>query len=118
MFMPDLHHLAGAHLAGAHLLAATGTSGPVHLTVDPTQLPGASQLQNLADGIGGWALILSLVGLVIGAAAWALGSHTQNYQQTFVGRKAVLISGLAALLIGAAQPVINFFFNMGQAIKS
>ncbi len=118
MFMPDPFHLAGVHLAGARMLAAAGTSGPVHLTVDPNQLPGASQLQNLADGIGGWALILSLVGLVIGAAAWALGSHTQNYQQTFVGRKAVLISGLAALLIGAAQPVINFFFNMGQAIKS
>ena len=46
------------------------------------------------NGLDGWALALSLVGLVVGAAAWALGSHGQNYQQSFVGRRAVLISGL------------------------
>ena len=33
----------------------------------------------------------------------ALGVHAQNFQQTMVGRRAVLVSGLAALLIGAAS---------------
>ena len=42
-------------------------------------------LQNLMNGLDGWALALSLVGLVVGAAAWALGSHGQNYQQSYVG---------------------------------
>ncbi len=83
---------------------------------DPTQLPGGSVLQNLMDGLQGWALALALVGLVIGAAAWALGSHGQNYQQSFVGRRAVLISGLAALLIGAGPGIVNFFFNAGQGV--
>jgi len=78
--------------------------------------PGGSALQQLTNGIGGWALILSLVGLVIGAAAWALGAHSQNYHQSFVGRRAVLVSGLAALLIGGAPAVINFFFSTGYAI--
>jgi hypothetical protein len=59
---------------------------------------------------------LALVGLVIGAAAWALGSHGQNYQQSFVGRRAVLISGLAALLIGAGPGLVNFFFNAGSGV--
>jgi MFS family permease len=77
------------------------------------QLPGGGTLQNLTDGIGAWALVAALVGLVIGAAAWALGVHSQNFQQSLVGRRAVLVSGVAALLIGAAPIIINFFFNAG-----
>jgi MFS family permease len=88
----------------------------VTLTPDPGQLPGGGTLQQLANGIGGWALILALVGLVIGAAAWALGAHSQNYHQSFVGRRAVLVSGLAALLIGAAPSLINFFFGAGVGL--
>ena len=83
---------------------------------DPSALPGGQVLQNLMDGLDSWALALALVGLVIGAAAWALGSHGQNYQQTFVGRRAVLISGLAALLIGAGPGIVNFFFNAGSTV--
>jgi hypothetical protein len=85
----------------------------VSLHPSMSQLPGGGTLQNLADGLGAWALVASLVGLVIGAAAWALGVHSQNFQQSMVGRRAVLVSGAAALLIGAAPTIINFFFNAG-----
>jgi MFS family permease len=88
----------------------------VHLTPNTGALPGGQVLQNLMNGLGGWALAAALVGLVIGAAAWALGSHSQNYQQTFVGRRAVLISGLAALLIGAGPAIVNFFWHAGQGV--
>jgi MFS family permease len=88
----------------------------VTLTPDPGNLPGGEVLQHLTNGLGGWALIGALVALVIGAAAWALGSHAQNYQQSFTGRKTVLIAGLAALLIGAAPAIINFFFHAGQGV--
>ncbi len=88
----------------------------LQLSPDTGALPGGKVLQNLMNGLDGWALALSLVGLVIGAAAWALGSHGQNYQQSFVGRRAVLISGLAALLIGAGPGIVNFFFNTGQGV--
>ncbi len=80
------------------------------------QLPGGALLQNLMNGLQFWALALALVGLVIGAAAWALGSHGQNYQQSFVGRRAVLISGLAALLIGAGPGIVNFFYTAGTGV--
>jgi hypothetical protein len=83
---------------------------------DPNALPGGQVLQNLMNGLDSWALALALVGLVIGAAAWALGSHGQNYQQSFVGRRAVLISGLAALLIGAGPGLVSFFFNAGSGV--
>ncbi|HXQ58510.1 MAG TPA: DUF6112 family protein [Acidimicrobiales bacterium] len=88
----------------------------VTMTPDPGNLPGGAVLQHLTDGLAGWALIGALVALLIGAAAWALGAHAQNYQQSFTGRKTVLVAGLAALLIGAAPAIINFFFHAGQGV--
>lgn len=88
----------------------------VYLTPDPNALPGGTVLQTLANGIGGWALVLALVGLILGAATWALGAHSQNYQQSYMGRKAVLVSGGAALVIGAAPALVNFFFHLGTGI--
>ncbi|HKH87203.1 MAG TPA: DUF6112 family protein [Acidimicrobiales bacterium] len=86
----------------------------VNLVPNAAAIPGASTLQTLADGIGWWALIASLVGLVLGAAAWALGSHTNNYQYSSSGRRAVLVSGIAALVIGAAPILVNFLFSAGK----
>lgn len=88
----------------------------VSLQPSLSQLPGGGTLQNLTNGLAAWALVASLVGLVIGAAAWALGVHAQNFQQSLVGRRAVLVSGLAALLIGAAPTIINFFFHAGTTL--
>ncbi|HVX23105.1 MAG TPA: DUF6112 family protein [Acidimicrobiales bacterium] len=107
----------GSAGAGPTAVGSTGRLVGVSLTPNAGQLPGASQLQTLTNGIGGWALILALVGMVVGAGIWALGAHSQNYQQSFVGRRAVLVSGLAALLIGAAPAVINFFFSTGHAVQ-
>ena len=98
--------------------AATGSSG-TGIDFQPTTsaLPGGDTLRQLTDGIGGWALIAALVGLVIGAATWALGAHSNNYQHTVTGRRAVLVSAVAALLIGAAPTLINFMFATGQSAK-
>lgn len=92
-------------LAGSPIVPFTPRSGA---------LPGSSTLETLADGIGWWALVASLVGLVLGAAAWALGSHTNNYQYSSAGRRAVIVSALAALVIGAAPVVISFLFSEGS----
>jgi len=88
----------------------------VTLNPDPAQLPGGGTLQQLTNGLGGWALLAALVGVLIGAGAWALGSHSQNYHQSFVGRRTVLVSGLAALIIGAAPTLVNFFFHTGTGL--
>lgn len=95
---------------------AAGLLADVEMTPDINALPGGQVLQNLINGIGAWGLALALVGLVIGAAAWALGSHGQNYHQSYVGRRAVLVSGLAALLIGAGPAIVNFFFHAGTGV--
>jgi predicted phage tail protein len=73
-------------------------------------------LQQIIDGIGAWALVGSLGALLLGAALWAIGSHTQNMHQSAQGRRAVLTSLGAAILIGAAPNLINFFFKTGLSV--
>lgn len=111
-----VHGGPGALGGGGGPMARLVATTPVGLQESPSNLPGGTALQTLTNGIGGWALILSLAGLVIGAAAWALGAHSQNYHQSYIGRRTVLVSGLAALLIGAAPGIINFFFHTGQTV--
>lgn len=89
----------------------------VSLTPSTTALPGSAALQQIANGIASWALIGALVSLLLGAALWAVGSHTQNMHQSSQGRRAVLTSLIAAVLIGAAPTLINFFFNTGLSVK-
>ncbi len=89
--------------------------GTVNLNPNPTNLPGSAALQSFANGLAGWALIGSLIALVVGAALWAFGAHSQNMHQSMAGRRAVATAILAAVLIGAAPTIINFFFNTGHS---
>jgi hypothetical protein len=90
----------------------------VSLDLSKGALPGTPQLQQLIDGFGTWALMAALVGMMVGAVTWALGHHSSNYQQSANGRKGLLIAGIAALVIGAAPTLINFFFGLGSAVHS
>jgi len=92
------------------------TFADVSLHPATSDLPGGAALQSLANGIAAWALIGALVALLLGAALWAIGSHTQNMHQSAQGRRAVLSSLVAAVLIGAAPALINFFFATGQSV--
>lgn len=80
-------------------------------------LPGTPQLQQLIDGFGTWALMAALAGMLIGAAVWALGHHSSNYQQSASGRKGLLVSVIAALVVGAAPALVNFFFGLGGQVR-
>lgn len=84
--------------------------------LDPSlsALPGSGTLQALVNGVAGWALIATIAALVIGAVTWAFGSHSHNVHQAVAGRRAVLVAGVAALLIGAAPHLVTFFYTTGQ----
>ena len=88
----------------------------VNLNPDPGNLPGGEVLQSLTNGIAGFALIFCLIGLVLSAGLWALGSNSNNYQQTFVGKRGFAVCAMGALLIGAAAAIINFFYGAGQGV--
>ena len=85
-------------------------------TPDPTALPGGSELMHLTQGLEWWALAIAPVGVLVGAASWAIGSHSQNFNQAVSGRRAVLVSGLAALIVGAAPSLIQWFFQAGSSV--
>jgi Family of unknown function (DUF6112)/TrbC/VIRB2 pilin len=86
--------------------------------LDPSAsgLPGTSVLQSLANGLDWWALIAATVGVVVGAILWAFGHYSQNYQQAYNGRRGVMVSALAAVLIGGAPRIISFFLVRGASL--
>jgi hypothetical protein len=84
---------------------------------DPSGLPGSNVLQQLVNGAEAWALAIALLGAFVGAGLWAVASHTQNHHYAARGRMAALISGAAALVIGAAPGLVNFFQHLGTKAR-
>ncbi len=80
-------------------------------------LPGSNVLQQIVNGADAWALAITLLGAFVGAAMWAISSHTNNHQFAARGRMAALISAAAALVIGAAPGLVNFFSQLGTTAK-
>jgi hypothetical protein len=54
----------------------------VNFTPDFNAIPGAGPVQQLINGIGAFALLLSLVGIIIGGAAAALVNWAFSLGQT------------------------------------
>jgi type IV secretory pathway VirB2 component (pilin) len=101
------------HAVLSSFLTAANSTG---VTIDPTapnDLPGGGTLSDLASGVGHWALLAAIVGVIVGGIMWAFGHFSHNYQQSYSGRKGVIVSGLAALLIGGSQEIVSFFFSQG-----
>src|ERR1700752_45634 len=84
---------------------------------NPNGLPGSNVLQQLVNGAEAWALAIALLGAFVGAALWAVASHSHNHHYAARGRMAALISGAAALVVGAAPGLVNFFQHLGSTAK-
>jgi Mn2+/Fe2+ NRAMP family transporter len=80
---------------------------------NPGGLPGSNVLQQLVNGAEAWALAIALLGAFVGAAVWAVASHTHNHHYAGRGRMAAIVSAAAALVIGAAPGLVNFFQHLG-----
>jgi hypothetical protein len=89
----------------------------VKINPDPGKLPGGPQIQQLLDGLGGWALFAALAGLLISVIVWAMGSFGGNYHAVSKGKTGVLVCAAAAIIAGGAAPIINFFSNLGSQIR-
>lgn len=84
---------------------------------NPGGLPGSNVLQQLVNGAEAWALAIALLGAFVGAAMWAVASHSHNHHYAGRGRMAALISAAAALVIGAGPGLVNFFQHLGTTAK-
>jgi hypothetical protein len=95
--------------------------GVTHIAVSAhpnlTGLPGSNILQQLVNGAEAWALSFALLGAFIGAALWAVAAHTHNHHYAARGRMAALVSGAAALVVGAAPGLVNFFQHLGTTAR-
>jgi len=87
----------------------------VSMTPDPSQLPGGQVLQRLTDGFGGWALALSLVGLLVERRRghWAHTAELPAVLQRPEGRAGVRLRRPADR---AGPAIVNFFFSTGQGV--
>jgi hypothetical protein len=92
-------------------------AGAVSVHPDLHGLPGSNVLQQLVNGAAAWALAAALLGAFIGAALWAVASHSNNHHYAARGRMAALTSGAAALVVGAAPGLVNFFQHLGTTAK-
>jgi Mn2+/Fe2+ NRAMP family transporter len=97
--------------------AAAAPSQTVTAHPSLTALPGSNVLQQLVNGAEAWALAIALLGAFIGAALWAIASHSHNHHYAARGRMAALTSAASALVVGAAPGLVNFFQHLGTTAK-
>ncbi|PZS23920.1 MAG: hypothetical protein DLM54_00410 [Acidimicrobiales bacterium] len=79
-------------------------------------LPGLDILSGFASGAEFGALILAIIGTLVGAAIWAVASHSHNSHHAHAGRAAMLVGAFAALAVGAAPGIVSFFFGKGTGV--
>ena len=92
-----------------HLLA-------VNITPNTNGLPGISELETIVGALLTVGLIAATAGLVVSAIVWALGHHSGNPNHVSKGKTGVLASFIAAILVGGADVLINFFVTAGHAL--
>jgi hypothetical protein len=81
-----------------------------------TGLPGISSLSNIVGALLTIGLIACVAGLVIAAIVWAIGTHSSNPHLASRGKTGVLVAFGAAMLIGGANVLVDFFVTAGKGV--
>lgn len=86
--------------------------------IDPngTGLPGIDQLRIIVGAVMTVGLILSVLALLVAAIVWGFGANSSNPHLASRGKLGVLVACGAAIICGGAVTLINFFWNVGQAV--
>lgn len=98
----------------ALLLAAPAGADPGAAT-SKGSIPASDFITSLAGGLGWLAFIAAIAGIFISAGIWAIGAHSQNFSQTYNGKKGLLVSVLAAVFVGGGSALIGKFYDIGAA---
>jgi hypothetical protein len=104
-------------LVTTSLLSVVGLV-PMDITISPNSdgLPGIAQLRTIVGAVMTIGLILSVLALIISAIVWGFGANSSNPHLAGRGKTGVLVSCGAAVICGAAVTLVNFFWNVGQAV--
>lgn len=98
------------------LSSSASVVGSVNVTPNTTGLPGIAELQHIVGALLTVGVIAALAGLVIAAIVWAVGNHSANPALAGRGKTGVLVACVAAILVGGADTLINFFAAAGGAL--
>jgi len=90
--------------------------GTPHISPNTTGLPGASEAEKIVGAMLTFGLIAAVAGIAVAAMTWALGSHSANPHVAGRGKLGVLVSCLAALLVGGADILVGFFAHAGASL--
>jgi hypothetical protein len=105
-------------------LVASPTEGVENVAVglvsdiapNSTGLPGISSLSQIVGALLTVGLIACLAGLVLAAIFWAVGHHSANPSVAARGKAGVLVAMVAAVLVGGANVLVDFFVHAGGAL--
>lgn len=91
---------------------------PMDIEINPNSngLPGISQLRGIVGASMTVGLILAVLALIVSAVVWALGANSSNPHLAGRGKLGVLVGLGAAIVTGASVALVNFFWNVGQAV--
>jgi hypothetical protein len=78
-------------------------------------LPGLSVLKEVMGSVN-FGIIAVVGALAVSAGVWAWGHHSGGHQAEANGKRGVLISAGAALLLGAANGIVEFFSTLGAQV--
>ena len=100
---------------GLHSLASLL---PMDIEIDPNSngLPGIGQLRGIVGASLTGGLIRAGLARSISAVVWALGANSSNPHLAGRGKLGVLVGLGAAIITGASVALVNFFWNVGQAV--
>ncbi|GAA2377667.1 DUF6112 family protein [Streptomyces carpaticus] len=79
-------------------------------------LPGLDVLKTTMNSINLFAIIAIVGALCVSAVVWGWGHFSASHGAEANGKKGVLISVGAALLLGAANGIVAFFTNLGTQV--
>lgn len=103
-------------LSYVQLLAGKILAHVPSFSPDPGGLPGSQSLLRLVNGLAFWALLGCGAGVAVGAGVWGICGSGNNPYGVMTGKRAVIVSLLAAMVIGAANARIGFFYRAGAGV--
>lgn len=86
------------------------------ITPNDGGLPGLDVLKQVMGSVNLFGIIAVVGALAVSAGVWAWGHHSGGHQAEASGKKGVLVSAGAALLLGAANGIVAFFSALGTQV--
>lgn len=97
--------------------AATGRPAPAFTPADTSSIE-TENVQQLADGLAYYALVACVIGMIVSASLWAMGSKGQNPGQELTGKKGFVLCCTAAFFVGATPAFVNYLNRAADTINT